>query len=67
MFVSYTSNSQEQMFDFQKHKNSNWGWFRIFQDHQQNQNPGTRPMDNAVPYYTHDNFVGSLVYDECMK
>ena len=25
------------------------------------------PIDNAVSYYPHDNIVGSLEYDECVK
>ena len=67
MFVSYTANSQEQMFDFQV--NIRFLLRLIFKSckSQQSLSLGMTPIDNAVPCYPHDNIVGSLECDECMK
>ena len=66
-FVSYTSNSQEQMFDLHINIRFLLKLISSLLGHQQSQSFGTIPIDNAVPYYPQDNIVGSLECDECKK
>ena len=58
---------RDKMFDFQKYTRFTQGLIQSLQDLQQILSLGINRNDNVVPCFSHDNIVGSLLCDECMK
>ena len=67
MFVSYTSNLLEQMYDFQKRTMFLQKWILNLQDLPQSQSPETVPICIAEQIFPHDNIVCIHSCDEYMK
>ena len=67
MFVSYTSNLLEQMYDFPKRIMFLQKWILNLQDLPQSQNLETVPICIVEQYFPHDNTVCIHTYDEYMK
>ena len=63
--ASSISNLWEQMFDFRRYIKCLPKLMLSFQDLRQNLSLETVPIDNAEPYYPHDNMVEDHSCDEC--